>query len=129
MKHIFKSTIAILAGFISIVFLSTFTDFILEKTGVFPSFQEQMTQSSFTAWMLLLALAYRSIYGILGSYIAAKLSPRKPMLHAMILGVIGFALSLLGAIVMWEQGAAWYTLGLVLLTFPCAWLGGKLAKG
>ena len=34
----------------------------------------------------LLALAYRSVYAVLGSYIAARLAPHAPMRHAVALG-------------------------------------------
>jgi hypothetical protein len=58
----------------------------------------------------LLALAYRCVYGALGSYLAARFAPRNPMRHAIILGVIGFVLSLLGAIATLplKLGPTWY---------------------
>jgi hypothetical protein len=34
----------------------------------------------------LLALVYRTVYGILGGYVTARLAPRAPMRHALILG-------------------------------------------
>ena len=46
----------------------------------------------------LLALSYRIIYTVLGSYIAARLAPSSPMLHAWVLGVIGFVIGTAGAI-------------------------------
>ena len=36
--------------------------------------------------MLLLATIYRTIYGVLGAYVAARLAPYRPMLHAIVLG-------------------------------------------
>jgi hypothetical protein len=79
----------------------------------------------------LLALSYRIVYAILGSYIAVRLAPRSPMRHAMILGVVGVGLSSLGAIVaitMADVGPAWYPIALVLTSLPCAWLGGTLDR-
>ena len=49
------------------------TDVILEKTGVLPSFAEQMEHGLHVAWMLLLALTYRLVYQALGSYVTARL--------------------------------------------------------
>ncbi len=76
-----------------------------------------------------LATAYRVIYAVLGSYTTAALAPRRPMLHAMIGGTIGLALSIVGAVVTWnkvELGPHWYPLALVVTALPCAWLGGKI---
>ena len=47
---------------------------------------------------LLLATAYRTIYGIGGSYIAARLAPNGPMGHALTLGTFGLILSIVGAV-------------------------------
>jgi len=49
------------------------------------------------------------------------------MLHAIILGGIGFAVALLGCIVHWGQGNNWYPIALVITALPCTWLGGKIA--
>jgi len=46
---------------------------------------------------LLLATAYRIVYGIAGSYVTARLAPDRPMQHALLGGFIGLALSIVGA--------------------------------
>jgi hypothetical protein len=52
------------------------------------------------------------------------------MMHAMIGGVLGFFLSIVGAVTTWsrsaEFGPHWYPVTLVVLALPCAWLGGML---
>jgi hypothetical protein len=53
------------------------------------------------------------------------------MLHAMILGIVGFVLSLGGVIVRMTHpdfGPAWYPLAIVLTTIPNAWIGGVLHR-
>jgi hypothetical protein len=74
----------------------------------------------------LLALAYRCVYAVVGSYIAARLAPRAPMRHALALGVVGLVVSVAGTIAMWDFGPNWYPVALVLSALPCAWLGGAL---
>lgn len=54
--------------------------------------------------LFLLATFYHTVFGILGAYITARLAPRRPMLHALILGAIGVAVSILGAVVTWSKG-------------------------
>ncbi len=80
--------------------------------------------------LFLLATAYRIVYGIVGSCIIARLAPDRPMLHALVGGGIGFAVSIVGAVATWNHepplGPHWYSLALAVTALPCAWLGGKL---
>ena len=74
--------------------------------------------------------AVARIYGVFGSYVTARLAPSRPMLHALILGVIGAAASVAGAVMAWnrvaEFGPHWYPLALIVLALPESWLGGQL---
>ena len=67
---------------------------------------------------------------MLGCYVAARLAPRNPMRHAIILGIIGFILSTAGAIaaIGMRMGPAWYPILLALTALPCAWAGGILHR-
>ena len=76
--------------------------------------------------LFLLATAYRIVYGVAGSYIAAQLAPDRPMRHALALGVVGVALSIAGAVAMWDAGPAWFSLAVIAIAMPCAWVGGRL---
>ena len=116
-----KSIGAILAGFVFVVIISVGTDLTLTNTGVM-----ELPFEYNTTWFILPVIGYRTLYGIIGTYITATLAPDKPMRHAMISGFIGLALSITGAIVMREEGPAWYAISLVVLALPTAWVGGKL---
>jgi len=100
---------------------------MLHIVGVFPPWGQSMADFD---GALLLATVYRTIYGIAGSYIAARLAPNRPMLHALVLGAIGLAVSIVGTAVTWNRGPAfgphWYPLALIVLALPQAWAGGKL---
>lgn len=67
-------------------------------------------------------------YTVLGSYITARLAPRNPMRHAMILGVIGLIAGTAGVIATLplHLGPTWYPIAIALTALPCAWLGGFL---
>ncbi len=120
-----RSTVAILAGLFAVFVLSLGTDQVLHVLGVYPPWGEPMNDTGLN----LLALTYRSVYAVVGSAIAALLAPRHPMGHALALGVIGFLLSVvgaIGAIAMADLGPDWYPIALVLSALPCAWLGGAL---
>jgi len=122
-QRIGRSIWAIVAGFLFVVVLSIATDVVFHKLGVFPPLGQYTPDKP-----LLLATFYRVIYGIIGSYITARLAPNRPMLHALLGGCIGIAIGTLGAVLTWNQnlGAHWYPVALVVLALPQAWLGAKL---
>ena len=124
-RSILRSVGAVLAGLLFVIIITTATDALMHATGIFPPWGQPMSDSLF-----LLALAYRIVYGIVGGYITARLAPDQPVKHALVLGVIGFVLSLAGAAATWnrgpEFGPKWYPLALIVIAIPTAWLGGKL---
>jgi hypothetical protein len=123
MKNILKSVGAVVAGFFTVVVFSIGTDVVLESIGVFPQPQED---GLFVTWMLALAFVYRTVYTILGGYVAAKLAPQNPMKHAIILGLVGTVVGTLGAVAAWDLSPHWYPIALVVAAVPSTWLGGKL---
>jgi hypothetical protein len=125
-KRIGRSIFAIVAGFVVVVVLSIGSDEALRAAGIFPALGHPMSNPLF-----LLATVYRTLYGVLGGYVTARLAPCNPMKHALIGGAIGFVLSIAGAAMAWnhpEFGPHWYPLALVLTALPSAWLGGKFAE-
>jgi len=125
-RRLWRSTGAVLLGFIAVVVLSLGTDQVLHVLEVYPPWGQPMND----AGQNVLALSYRCVYGALGSYIAACFAPRNPMRHAMILGIIGFILSTAGAIatIPMNLGPAWYPIMIAVTALPCAWLGGVLHR-
>jgi len=122
-RRIGRSILAVLAGIVVGAVLSLGTDALLEAVGVFPKIGKQMSDALFA-----LATAYRIVYGILGSYVIARLAPDRPMQHALIGGVLGLVVSIIGAVVTWNRdlGPHWYAIGIAVTALPCAWVGGKL---
>jgi hypothetical protein len=99
----------------------------MHKSGIFPPWGVPMSDRLF-----LLATAYRVAFGVAGSYITARLAPNRPLWHAMLAGVIGLAISILGAAVTWNRGPEfgphWYPVLLAVLALPQSWLGGMLRE-
>ena len=120
-----RSIVAVLAGVLSVIILSLATDVVLHASGVYPPWFQPMAEG-----LWILALAYRIVYGIAGGYIAARLAPNRPMIHAAIIGVIGLVLSIVGVAMHWnkgqEYGPKWFGVALIVTALPCAWLGGRL---
>jgi hypothetical protein len=126
-RRLGRSIAAVLAGLIVIFVLSLGTDQILHVLKVYPPWGQPMYEPGLN----LLALAYRSVYAVLGCYLAARLAPYAPMRHALALGIVGVVLSSIGAyaaITMADLGPTWYPIALVISSMPCAWLGGVLHR-
>jgi uncharacterized membrane protein YfcA len=79
-----------------------------------------------------IATAYRIVISIFGCYIAARLAPDRPMNHALALGLLGVVLTTAATVVTWNRGAEfgphWYPIALIIVSMPCAWIGGRLAE-
>jgi hypothetical protein len=122
-RNIGRSIRALLAGFAVDVVLSIGTDMALHGVGLYPALGQPMSDP-----LLLLATAYRTVYGVIASYVIARLAPERPMRHAMIGGMVGLAVSIAGAAATWNRGLGphWYPLALTVLALPQAWVGGKL---
>ena len=120
---ILRSIAAVLAGIVFIIGASTGTDFALEHT-ILPA----MNTAQASPALLALALAYRTLFGVIGGWIAAKLAPARPMTHALVLGAIGTVAAAGGVVAAWSLGDHWYPIALCLLSIPETWLGGRLAE-
>jgi hypothetical protein len=125
-RRLGRSIGAVVAGIVAGIILSLGTDALLHVASVFPVLGQPMGDR-----LLLLATAYRTVYNIAASYIAAWLAPDRPMIHALVLGLAGLVVCIVGAVVTWNKGPAfgphWYPVALILLAMPCAWVGGVFA--
>jgi hypothetical protein len=125
-RNLWRSTGAILLGVVAVVVLSLLTDQLFHVLGVYPPWGEPF----FDTGLNVLALSYRCVYSVIGSWIAARFAPRNPMRHALVLGVVGTVLATLGAVttIPMNLGPAWYPISLVITAMPCAWVGGALHR-
>jgi len=126
-RRLLRSVAAVFLGFLAVVVLSLGTDQVLHVLKVYPPWGQPMYDTGLN----LLALAYRCVYGVVGSYITARFAPHSPMRHALVGGAIGFVLSLAGGIAamsMADLGPNWYPIALVITALPCAWIGGVLHR-
>jgi hypothetical protein len=122
-----RSVGAVVGGFVSVFVLSTAADAVLHATGVYPPAGTVMSGALFG-----LALAYRTLFTVLGGAITARLAPSRPVRHGVILGAIGTLAALAGVIGTWNRGVEfgpkWYPIALVVLAVPSTWLGARLAR-
>lgn len=120
-----RSIAAIVAGFLLIGFLSFGTDALVR--GALPTYFDAVGRTEH-AGILLATIAYVGLYAVTGCYVAARLAPRAPMRHALILGALGLVFNVAGTIAMWATAPAWYHIVSLALVMPYAWLGGRLRE-
>ena len=77
---LWRSIVAVLAGLLTNVITAVVTDTVLAATGVYPRMGERWSDGLF-----VFALSYRVPVEVAGGYVTAKLSPRKPMTHVLVL--------------------------------------------
>src|ERR1700758_4027517 len=97
-RRLGRSILAVLAGIAVGIVLSVGTDWGLRIIGLVPAQNQRWPNQ-----LLLLAAVYRSIYGVIASYVIAWLAPNRPMGHSLLAGALGTLLSALGAAAMWSS--------------------------
>lgn len=119
-----RSTWSIVAAFIVVAGLSLGVDQVLHMLGVYPPWGQPMWEPGLNA----LALSYRLVFGVMGSFITARLAPHAPMKHVWIGAAIGFVISALGAVAgaKLNLGPLWYPVLLALSVVPTSLIGGRL---
>ena len=122
-----RSIGAVVGGIVVGVVLTLITDLVLHAVGVYPPWGQPVSDGP-----LVLATAYRMVFGVVAGYVTARLAPDRPIWHAMIGGFIGFVVSIAGAVATWNKGPAfgphWYPLALIVTALPCAWVGGWIRE-
>lgn len=120
-----RSLFAVLAGFFFIAALSFGADALLRATA--PSAFDAVGRTD-SLPLLLLTLAYVGVFAVSGCYLTARVAPNRPMLHALVLGLLGLVLQAAGTWAMWDTAPAWYHLASLSLVLPFAWLGGRMRE-
>ena len=118
-----KSIWAVLAGVLFIVVVTTLVDIALHALHVFPPMDQPLDDR-----LAALATSYRIVISIVGAWLTARLAPAQPLKHALILGLVGTFLGLVGILATWNRGLGprWYPVALAVLAIPQCWVGGKL---
>ena len=118
-----KSLWAVLAGVLVLVVVTTLVDIALHVLGIFPPAGQPLDDR-----LSLIASSYRVFITIGAAWFTARLAPDRPLRHALILGVVGTVLGLVGVVATWNRGLGprWYPISLAVLAIPECWIGGRL---
>lgn len=124
MPPLVRSILAIVAGFLFIGALAFGAGAVLQSAGIQPPPDQPMTSLG----LVLLETAYVAVFAIAGCWLAAWLAPSRPMRHALILGVLGLAFNVMGAMATWGLRPSWSVILNLALVMPYAWMGGRLRE-
>ena len=116
-----RYTGAFVAGFATVAVLSMATDAVLHASNIYPNDGTAGSDGN-----LAFALAYRTVFTVIGGAIAAWLAPANKLRLSIILGIVGTIAATAGAIAMWHLGHTWYPVALAALALPSTALGGWL---
>ncbi len=120
-----RSVLAVIVGFVVIGAAVGCTDLLMH--AIAPSRFGPNGQVSDVA-ILWLTEIYVFIYATAGCYLCARIARRRPMFHALILGVLGLVFNIFGSYMTWQLYPAWYHVVALVVAMPAAWLGGRIAE-
>lgn len=120
-----RSILAVVVGFLVIGGLVGVTD--LAVHSLFPGrFAPNGGMTDPT--LLLVTEIYVFVYATAGCWLCARIAGRRPMFHALVLGVLGLIFNIVGTSMAWHLYPAWYHIVALILVMPAAWLGGRIAE-
>ena len=111
-----RSIAAILAGIVVL----TITSFAIEAVA------NPLLQKTFPGALRIVTLVYTMVCVAAGGYVTAWLARRAPVRHAIIMGAIESALTIVAMLSLGEHAPLWSWIAGIVLTTPAAWLGGLL---
>ena len=120
--QLLRSAGALVLGLAVVVLLSLAADQVAVMLGLLPP--DRPADSG----ALVLPFVYRSVIVVLGAYVVARFAPYAPMGHALVSGVLGLVVSILGAVAQWDLGSHWYPVAIALTAVPYSWLGGVIHR-
>ena len=125
MPPFMRSILAIGAGFVLIPVITIGIDLVLMRAmpAVFGA-----PDANHDLRVLVIGTAYTAVTAIACCWLTAALAPNRPMRHALILGALGVAATVLTLVPQLSSMPLWFAALSVLLVMPYAWLGGRLRE-
>lgn len=119
------SVLAVLVGYLVVAVVIAAKFMLLRQflPGVLPAPGEEVFPT--TGWLLAI-LGSDIALMIAAGLVTARLAPRAPLAHTVILGVVMVALGLTWMFVFWGWLPLWYQVVLVSVAIPAAATGGSL---
>lgn len=120
-----RSILAVVVGYLLIGFLSFGADVVMHNLRPEVYLDGGRLQHTPT---LLAVMLYVAVFAILGCYVTARLAPRSPMKHALVLGALGMVTQVAMWSIAWNTVPAWFHIVSLALVMPYAWIGGRIRE-
>ena len=120
-----RSILALVGGYLLIGFLSFGADVVMHNLR--PEVYLDGGRLEHVPTLLVIML-YIAVFAILGCYVTARLAPRNPMKHALILGALGVVTQVAMWSIAWNTVPAWFHIVSLALVMPYAWIGGRIRE-
>ena len=117
-----RLVLSVIVGIAISTVLSGITHEILHLMGIFPS----PTKPLFDTRLLLISLAYHSLFAVGGAFFTAMIAKEKAKKAVLFLGSKEAIMWLLGTILLWKHTPAWFNITKAVIGIPLAILGGKI---
>ena len=115
-----RSIVAVVAGFLLAVVLAFGTEFALMTLF----HREPVNDSDREPTLLVILLFTTNASAAVGGYFAGWVAIRRPLAHALVLGLLGLLVSIPLNVTYWSNEPAWYHVGNLLLVLPATAIGG-----
>lgn len=121
----FRSILAVLAGWLTTGILVVCFDLVLRK--VLPNdYRDGQIPPD---WVSAMVLTTSALFSIPAGWVTAKVARTDPSRHVVYLVLWGLLMGIVSAVMSWNQIQWWYHIGLIILWGPMVLLGGRLAAG
>jgi MFS family permease len=128
----FRSILSVLGGAAVGVFTISFIQYLSHQLYPLPSNLDVNDQTAMSAALnnapatvLLLVLLAYALGSFLGGMVAARYAPGRPVLHALLVGVLLLAAGIANLWVM--PHPMWFVVASVLVYLPMAYFGGTMS--
>jgi hypothetical protein len=111
-----RSVLAVVAG----IAVLTVTSFAIEAA------MNPLLTKTFPGALRIVTVIYTMACVAAGGYVTSWMAPRAPVRHALIMGLIESALTVVAMLSLPEHAPLWSWIAGIVLTTPAAWLGGLL---
>ena len=118
-----RSIVAVAAGFFASTVMSLGADLAFRRMSPASFDAEGQPTGEGTLFGIM---AYEVLFAAVAGYVTARLAIRKPLAHALIMGIVVLVGRVPTAILAWNSAPVWFHLGVLLMIVPAALLGAKV---
>lgn len=121
-----RSILAVLTGVLTLTAISFGIEAIVDPVllRAFPEALPDRAAISHSVPASLLTFAYGTFSVAVGGYVTAWIAGRAPMRHALIMGILQAALTILAMTTLRDQAPMWIWMSSIAMSLPAAVLGG-----